>query len=123
MTDRQLIKRRMVDILEKHRGRSNAIRRKVLFEKLIPDAGFSIHTMDRPLRELKRELIADGIPVLFCTSNPGGYYLPSNHQELNDGINKTRAYLIEEARTLRDLKTMVSHWIIPTSASYILESP
>lgn len=103
--DKKILKENMIRVLENHRGRSRAIRRNELFEKILPNGGkFTQHTADRTLRELKRELIAEHIPVLFCTQNPGGYYLAANHQELREGIEERLKYLHSEATVIRDLK-------------------
>ncbi len=93
-------------ILQNHEGRANAITRRELRELL------NYHD-DRQLRLMIRELIAEGLPVISCTEQPAGYYLPLTWDELKIGQLTIKSYLIEEAKRLRDLKRAGALWLTP----------
>jgi hypothetical protein len=93
------IKPRLKSLLEYHRGRNNAILRREIrriLEIELKD--------DRQLRLLIGELRRDGVPVLFSTKKPAGYYVATNLKELQEGMEAMRSYIIDECRTLRDLR-------------------
>ncbi len=93
------IKPRLKAILEYHRGRKNVILRRELRQILNIDmAG------DRQLRLFIGELRREGIPILFSTKKPAGYYVADNLNELQEGMEAMRSYIIDECRTLRDLR-------------------
>lgn len=97
------IKLRLKAVLSKHEGKENAIKRRELRQLLN-------YKDDRQMRLIIRELIAEGLPVISTTS---GYYIPLNQQELRDGIAFLKAYLIEDAKRMRDLKRAGSLWLTP----------
>jgi hypothetical protein len=39
------------------------------------------------------ELRLDGLPVLFATSKPAGYYVPATFNELKEGLDSYRSYI------------------------------
>ncbi len=87
-------------VLERHEGRTNAITRRELRELLaIPE------NQDRKMRELVGELRREGLPVLFATSEPAGYYLPASLNELEEGRRQLRSYIIDECVVLARWKT------------------
>lgn len=99
------LKDRMKAILLYHQGKPNAIKRDELRVKLNLNGSF-----DREMRKCKRQLIAEGVPVL---SGPSGYYLPASVNELKAGIEYARSYLIDEALCIRDLKVKGMRWLPP----------
>lgn len=100
------IKPRLKSLLEYHRGREKAILRREIRRIL----GINIKD-DRQLRLIIGELRREGLPVLFITKRPAGYYVADNPQELKDGIEALRSYIIDECRTLRDLKIYGSRYL------------
>jgi hypothetical protein len=100
------IKNLLINILQRHQGRQNAILRRDLRQVLELTL-----SQDRKLRLLIAELRNDGMPILFATDNPAGYYLPDNLKELKEGMDKLRSYIIDECITLRNLKVKGSQYI------------
>lgn len=101
-----LLKPELRRIMEYHQGRKNAITRRELREALqLPNS------QDRKLRLTIAEIRREGTPVLFSTQPPSGYYLPESLAELKEGIAHLRSYVIDEARTLRDLRLAGNRWI------------
>lgn len=91
------IKPQLKHIIENHRGRTNAIKRRDL-RVLLNDIN------DRKLRLIKTELIREGLPVLSATKEPAGYYMPDNLVELRDGLSTLQSYIIELCKDYRDIK-------------------
>lgn len=100
------LKRELRSILERHQGRLNPIGRRDLRQllELYPKE-------DRKLRLLIGELRHEGTPILFATRKPSGYYLPDNLDELKDGIKVMRSYVIDECRTMRDLRILGTQYV------------
>lgn len=84
------IKSDIKSILKRHRGRKNPISRRDLLQSLNGH-----HTQDRRLRQLINEIRKEGLPILFTTSKPYGYYLPDNFQELQECKRKLQSYIID----------------------------
>ena len=82
------IKPRLKAVLERHLGRNSAITRRELREVL----GIPLN-YDRKLRLILTELRAEGLPVLFATDRPAGYYIPTNWEELHRGLEGYRSYI------------------------------
>ena len=93
------IKSRLKSLLEYHRGRDKVILRRELRRILEIDI-----KEDRQLRLLIGELRREGLPVLFTTKKPQGYYVANNLQELKDGMDNLRSYIIDECQTLRNMR-------------------
>lgn len=91
------IKPQLKHIIENHRGRTNAIKRRDL-RILLNDIN------DRKLRLIKTELIREGVPVLSATKQPAGYYMPTSHDELRTGLKTLQSYIIELCKDYRDIK-------------------
>ena len=89
-------------ILEQHQGRENAITRRELRQTLNLS-----ESQDRMLRlvisEIRHDKI-DGLPVMFSTSEPSGYYLPATLKEVEDGKREWKAKIVDECITLASLK-------------------
>lgn len=82
------IKPRLKAILQNRQGRAKAITRRELRDYL----GYQ---NDRKLRLIIAELRSEGLPVLFSTSKPAGYYTPANWGELRSGLDSFRSYIID----------------------------
>lgn len=100
------LKSQIKTILEHHRGRRQSITRRELRRILELD-----DMQDRKLRLIVAELRHEGLPILFATSKPAGYYLPESLAELNEGMDKMRSYIIDECIVLRDFKVFGSQYI------------
>lgn len=102
-------------ILERHRGRGNPIGRRELIHalELTP-------RQDRKVRLLIGELRHEGLPVLFATNAPAGYYLPESLNELKTGMDKLRSYIIDECIVLRDLKVRGAQYLAGESQGVLL---
>lgn len=97
--DDEILKRQIQNVLERHQGRNRAITRKELRRILQLEL-----PSDRRLRLLIAEMRNSGVPILFATEAPQGYYIPRDLAELKEGMNKLRSYIIDECITLRNLK-------------------
>lgn len=100
------MKDRLKSILERHHGRHSAITRRELRRILELDI-----KEDRQLRLLIAELRSEGVPVMFATDSPAGYYMPESLAELRQGMDKMRSYIINECLTLRDYKVYGSRYL------------
>lgn len=79
----------ILSILGHHRGKDNAIKGHALLYqiclKVYPDL-----ISDRKMRETIQEELPK---VAFCTSNPGGYFLPLNIGEVNKTVEQLESYI------------------------------
>ncbi len=82
------IKPRLKSILSNHQGRASAITRRELRNTLD-------YQNDRKLRLIIAEIRAEGLPVLFATNKPAGYYVPATWEELRGGLDSFRSYIID----------------------------
>ena len=82
------IKPRLKGILSNRQGRSRAITRRELRDTL----GYQ---NDRKLRLIIAELRAEGLPILFATNKPAGYFIPGTWDELRDGLDSFKSYIID----------------------------
>lgn len=82
------IKPRLKGILSNRQGRARAITRREIKNTL----GFQ---NDRKLRLIIAELRAEGLPVLFATNKPAGYYIPATWDELRAGLDSFRSYIVD----------------------------
>ncbi len=82
------IKPRLKGILSSHQGRARAITRREIKNIL----GYQD---DRKLRLIIAEIRAEGLPVLFATNKPAGYYVPATWDELRAGLDSFRSYIID----------------------------
>jgi hypothetical protein len=100
------LKRQIQTVLERHQGRSRAITRRELRRVLeIP------LSQDRQLRDLIAEMRNEGIPVIFATERPQGYYIPQDLTELKEGMDNLRKIIINECITLRNLKVKGNQYL------------
>ena len=100
------LKPRLKAILEHHQGKTQAITRRELRHLLELTL-----SQDRKLRLLIAELRHEGLPVLFHTQTPAGYYMPESLKELQDGMEQLRSYIIDECIVLRSLKVYGHRYI------------
>lgn len=82
------IKPRLKNILSSHQGRARAITRREIKNTL----GYQ---NDRKLRLIIAELRSEGLPVLFATNKPAGYYVPATWDELRAGLDSFKSYIID----------------------------
>ena len=82
------IKPQLKTILQSREGRERAITRREL-------RGILNYNNDRQLRIFIGELRKEGIPILFATDKPAGYYIPATWGELQHGLNSFRSYIID----------------------------
>ena len=87
------IKPRLKGILSNRRGRARAITRRELRDTLGLD-----DKQDRKLRliiaKIRAEGLVNGLPVLFATKKPAGYYVPATWDELRAGLDSFRSYIV-----------------------------
>jgi len=100
------LKYKVTNLLERHHGRHSAISRREIRNKLHLD-----NKEDRKLRLLVAELRREGLPVMFATEKPGGYYLPETLAELKEGMDKMRSYIIQECIVLRNYRVLGSQYL------------
>lgn len=91
------LKQDVLNILELHRGNSRAI----IGHRIAALLGMKD---DRTVREVIRELIREGYPVVASVSKPYGYFLCENEAERQDYLAQLRSRLIEDAKRRRDFK-------------------
>ncbi len=84
------IKPRLKGILQSHQGRGSAITRRELRSMLDVE-----EQDDRQFRALIAELRFEGLPVLFSTKKPAGYYMPATWDELRAGLDSFTSYIID----------------------------
>ena len=82
------IKPRLKSFLQSHQGRARAITRREIKNTL----GYQ---NDRKLRLIIAELRQEGLPVLFATNKPAGYYVPATWKELHAGLDSFKSYIID----------------------------
>lgn len=107
----ELIKLHLKEIMCKHIERPNAIKRPLILAQL-NSAGITgrPQTLDRAVRKAKAELAKEGFPILSCTSDPGGYYLPGSKRELEQAIG-AKPYLTGAASLLSNLDKNGRSWL------------
>jgi hypothetical protein len=83
------LKETILSILEKHHGRESAIKGHALL--------YQVNRIIWPdvIGERKmRNIIEHELPrILFCTTSPGGYFLPSNIGEVNKTVEHLDHYI------------------------------
>lgn len=98
-------------IIDRHRGRNNPIQRQDLWQLL----GITSMSQDRRMRmqiaEMRKMPYPEGLPILFATSAPAGYYLPDTLAEVEEGRNKIKSYVRDECVTLAALKTYGARFV------------
>jgi len=82
------IKPRLKAFLQSHQGRARAITRREIKNTL----GYQ---NDRKLRLIIAELRQEGVPILFATNKPAGYYVPATWDELRAGLDSFKSYIID----------------------------
>lgn len=82
------IKPQLKAILQSRQGRGRAITRREIKDQL----GYK---NDRKLRLIIAELRQEGLPVLFATNKPAGYYVPKTFNELKEGLDSFKSYIID----------------------------
>ena len=50
---------------------------------------------DRQLRILIGVIRTEGLPVLFATTKPAGYFVPATFEELRVGLDSFKSYVID----------------------------
>ena len=84
------IKPRLKAFLQSRDRRAKAITRREIRNILGLD-----NKKDRQLRLLIAELRSEGVPVLFATQKPAGYYVPATWDELHAGLDSFKSYIID----------------------------
>lgn len=87
------MKTQLLNILQTHQGRENAITGKEL-------ARLFNQSDDRKIRLLIEDLIGEGYPILSSPTKPWGYFMATSIQEVKDCTEglKSRAVQIFERR-------------------------
>lgn len=98
-------KHQLRKIIERH-GLLNPIERSELRQQL----GLS-EKQDRQMRMQINELRKSGLPILFSTSKPCGYYLPHNLAEVQQGRKHFQDIIRDECITLAALKTYGARFV------------
>lgn len=100
------LKTELRHILERHHGRDRVITGKQLARLL----GYRD---DRVVRQVIRELIAEGLPVASTTKPPAGYFIVSNYQEAREYADSIKNRLIENALRRRDFRRAADCYLKP----------
>lgn len=98
--------RAIIGVLSYHVGRSNAIGRDQLVERLSAQGH---RAQERVVREAIKRLRRDGHLICSMPGNDGGYYMAADHKEFTDfdrmefsakisDMNETRRAMLEAAR-------------------------
>jgi len=96
MSDNDL-KAQLRRILERHQGRARAITGRELAFRLEQKD-------DRGIRNIIRELIAEGLPVASATNSPAGFFLVASYQEAREYADSIKGRLIEDAIRRRNFR-------------------
>ena len=113
--ERNKIKSMLPTLLNNHKGRNRCITRREIRRLLELDI-----REDRKLRLVIGELRHEGLPILFETEKPAGYYLPESLAELKAGMDKIRSYIKDECMVLRDIKVLGSRYVIGEKQGVLL---
>lgn len=100
-------------LLELHDSRFLAIPRREIKRILGYQNG-------RKLRLIIHELRTEGLPVMFSTDNPMGYWLPGNRAELDEGLRKWVSYLKELGKDYRMTRLAGERWLLPATQRNLL---
>ena len=111
MTDN--LKSQLKRILERHEGRSRAITGRELAQLLE-------HQDDRRIRQVIRELIAEGVPIASSTETPAGYFLVNNRQEAERYAEGEKSRLIEIALRRRDFRRGAALHLAPAEQGRLI---
>ena len=103
MTDNQQV---VLRILLSHQGRSKAIKGMEMARLL----GFRD---DRSIRQVIRELIAEGYPIASSVQKPFGYFIVATRQEAEYYAQSIRSRLIEDAIRRRDFRRAADQYLTP----------
>lgn len=91
------MKDRLLNILQQHQGRENAITGREL-ARLLNQGD------DRKIRLLIRELITEGVPIASATEAPAGYFIAKTFKEAEDYRQQIKGRLIEDCKRIRDFR-------------------
>lgn len=86
---------KILEILGK--GKENALTGKDL-KKRLPNYS------ERKIRKTIESLRHEKYPILSSATQPFGYYLPGNQQEVDECLKMMRSYIIELCKIRRDIK-------------------
>jgi len=100
-------------ILERHEGRDRAITGGELARMLG-------HQEDRVIRQIIRELIAEGLPVASTTKPPAGYFLVTSYEEAREYADSIKSRLIEDALRRRDFRRAADCHLKPAEQRRLL---
>jgi len=115
MSNNNDIKPRLKAVLERHQGRNSAITRREL--RLM----FGLtDKKDRKLRLMIGELRAEGLPILFATEKPAGYYLPETWTELYTGLDAFQSYIKDFCIQRAYVKKAGAMYLKPASQERLL---
>jgi hypothetical protein len=62
----------------------------------------------------------DGFPILAAASSPGGYYLPENQAELDEGKAYFRRLALNNFHTYRSLKVLGNRYLFGQKQGILL---
>ena len=102
---------KLYDEMCNHVGRKFPIPRKSLWQKFDIKTQSDDRHMRQMIHDLKNKPYPVGLPILYATTKPMGYYLPENQVELDEGRNLLRSRIKDECVTLARLKTYGS-WFV-----------
>ena len=95
------VKEQVLEVIRQHTGTENAILSLDLAEAVgLPRT----RAIQRKLQIVIRELRRDNQPILSQCVPPYGYYWPASWLEVQTFRASMRSRLIEDAKTLRDVK-------------------
>jgi len=87
------------EILAGHRGKENAIKGHALLYQINREV-YPDYVGERKMREVIEEKFPQ---VAFCTTAPGGYFLPLNIGEVNKTIESIESYIKGFAKRRKNL--------------------
>lgn len=114
MTSNLDLRESVMRILLNHQGRSKAIKGSE-FARLL---GF--HD-DRQVRQVIRELIADGYPIASSTEKPAGFFITVCRSEVEAYAKTLRKRLIEDAIRRRDFLRASRVILQPEQLKFMIE--
>jgi predicted MarR family transcription regulator len=75
---------------------------------------------DRQIRQLIRELIAEGLPVASSTGKESGYFIAVTREEVREYAESVKGRLINDALRRQDFKRAATLYLAPARQERLL---
>ena len=92
---------KLLEILQRHRGRDNAVKGRYLARGMFGDALLSPVRRERKLRALVKDAVSQGHPVV---GDSRGYYLAGSQEEVEAVVSTLRKHGLAELTKAARLK-------------------